>query len=203
MNPLKTVQSGRGSVRVIAGLYRGRRLQTVPGLDTRPTSDRLRETLFNILFPRIQGSNFLDICAGSGAVGIEALSRGAARVTFVEHARTNCSIISENLCLIGAEESASVINQHAVSAVRLLMNRVDEFDIVFFDPPYASDLYSDVIQLFASGNLLREEGILIVEHATKVPTEPRYGNLGIYRELKQGASALAFYKMELGQSPQD
>jgi 16S rRNA (guanine966-N2)-methyltransferase len=188
---------------VIAGLYRGRRLQTVPGLDTRPTSDRLRETLFNVLSPCIQGSNFLDICAGSGAVGIEALSRGAARVTFVERARTNCSIISENLRLIDAEESATVINQDAVSAVRLLINRGDRFDLVFFDPPYASDLYSDVIQLFAPDNLLREDGMLIVEHARKTPPERRYGNLGIYRELKQGESAIAFYKKESGQSPQD
>src|SRR5437773_10925061 len=95
------------ALRIIAGKYRGRRLKTPPSLQTRPTSDRLRETLFNILAPRIQGARFLDLCAGSGAVGIEALSRGAAHVTFVDRSRRNCGLIEANLETPGVAEAES------------------------------------------------------------------------------------------------
>src|SRR6266849_5468173 len=113
-------------MRIIAGKYRGRKLKSPPSLKTRPTSDRLRETLFNILAPRIEGARFLDLCAGSGAVGIEALSRGAAHVTFVD----------------GETE---VVSREALDFLgRNVKHEAEPFDIIFFDPPYATD-YEEVL----------------------------------------------------------
>src|SRR5438034_1147964 len=123
-------------MRVIGGIHRGRRLGTVGGLAVRPTSDRLRETLFNILTPQIQGSRFLDICAGSGAVGIEALSRGASKVTFIERSRQACAVIEANLASLGITD-ATIIKHDAAASLKKLAREGAEFDVVFFDPPYA------------------------------------------------------------------
>src|ERR687886_601066 len=135
-------------VRVIAGQYRGRVLKSPPSLQTRPTSDRLRETLFNVLAPRIEGARFLDLCAGSGAVGIEALSRGAAHVTFVDRSRKMCGLIESNLDLCGVpEEETEVVMSEAAEFLRRAAARDEQkWDVAFFDPPYASD-YMPVLHL--------------------------------------------------------
>src|SRR5918995_5510957 len=124
-------------MRVIAGKFRGRNLKSPPSLRVRPTSDRLRETLFNVIAPRIEGARFLDLCAGSGAVGIEALSRGATHATFVDQSRKMCALIASNLelCRIPAEES-SVVHAEASGFLESAAKRKHEpWDIVFFDPP--------------------------------------------------------------------
>src|SRR3989454_8639637 len=139
-------------MRVIGGIHRGRRLGTVCGLAVRPTSDRLRETLFNILTPQIQGSRFLDICAGSGAVGIEALSRGASEVTFIERSRQACAVIEANLASLGITE-ATIIKHDAAASLKKLAREAAEFDVVFFDPPYASEIYAEVMNQLGSGRL--------------------------------------------------
>src|SRR5437870_3206367 len=128
-------------MRIITGKYRGRRLKSPPSLQTRPTSDRLRETLFNILAPRIEGARFLDLCAGSGAVGIEALSRGAAHVIFVDRSRKMCALIEANLQALNVDEDdVEVVSSEALEFFRRRAKKETEpFDIVFFDPPYASD----------------------------------------------------------------
>src|SRR3989440_8336549 len=134
-------------MRVIAGYYRGRNLKSPPSLEVRPTSDRLRETLFNVITPRIQGVRFLDLCAGSGAVGIEALSRGAAHVTFVDRSRKMFALIEANLelCQI-AKEERQVVQMEATDFLRQALRqpggppsrgKSEPWDIVFFDPPYA------------------------------------------------------------------
>jgi len=179
-------------VRVIGGTYRGRRLRTAEGLEVRPTSDRLRETLFNILAPKVTDSRFLDICAGSGAVGIEALSRGATHSTFIESSRRASAVIEANLEALGIAD-ASIVNQDALSALKQFQETDTQFDIIFFDPPYASELYGKAMELLGVGDLLAAGGIVVVEHRVKAPTEARYGDLQIYREVKQGESALAFY----------
>src|SRR5689334_11571765 len=129
-------------MRVIAGIYKGRRLKTLEGSALRPTSDRMRETLFNILAPRIEGARLLDLCAGSGAIGIEALSRGAAHVTFVEASRKAASVISENLRHCGIRENYRFIARDALAALKYAARDNQQFDIIYFDPPYDSDLYS-------------------------------------------------------------
>src|SRR2546430_12016537 len=125
------------SVRIIAGKYRGRKLKSPPSLQTRPTSDRLRETLFNVLAPRIEGARFLDLCAGSGAVGIEALSRGAAHATFVDQSQRMCALIEANLEALGVGEGeVDVVSGEASEFLRRRTKQEGgPFDIIFFDPP--------------------------------------------------------------------
>ena len=180
-------------MRVIGGIYRGRRLQTLRGLAVRPTSDRLRETLFDVLASEIDGARFLDICAGSGAAGIEALSRGAASCTFIEISRRACAVIEENLETLKIDTGAHILNRDAVKAVKWLAEQGRTFDIAFFDPPYSSGLYSEVMETIASSRLLAPEGILVVEHRAKTPPAAEYGELRNYRYIKQGESGLAFY----------
>lgn len=180
-------------VRVIGGIHRGRRLRTIEGLNVRPTSDRLRETLFNILTPRIAQSRFLDICAGSGAVGVEALSRGAQEVTFIDNARRACSVIEANLHALGLENESVIINRDAAAALKQLAKSGKQFDIAFFDPPYSSDIYDTVMSLLDELPLLSADAIVVAEHRAKTPPKDRYGRLKAYRVVKQGESALAFY----------
>ncbi|HET6669258.1 MAG TPA: 16S rRNA (guanine(966)-N(2))-methyltransferase RsmD [Pyrinomonadaceae bacterium] len=184
-------------MRVIAGKYRGRNLKSPPSLQVRPTSDRLRETLFNVIAPRIEGARFLDLCAGSGAIGIEALSREATHVTFVDRSRKMCSLIAANLelCRVTADESA-VVQLEASEFLRAAAKRGSEsWDIVFFDPPYADD-YLRVLERLGSltGNLIAEDGLLIVEHDKRNLLPDHVGRLQQNRVLKQGDSALSFYK---------
>jgi 16S rRNA (guanine966-N2)-methyltransferase len=169
-------------------------LRAVGGLTVRPTSDRLRETLFNILAPRIEGSRFLDICAGSGAVGIEALSRGASEATFVDSSRSACSVIEANLQTLGIEREATVVNRDALAALKRFAEESGRFDIAFLDPPYASGIYAAVMRRLATTALLSDSAIVVVEHRAKTPPEADYDGLKLFRELKQGESAIAFYK---------
>ena len=184
-------------MRIITGKYRGRRLKSPPSLQTRPTSDRLRETLFNILAPRIEGVRFLDLCAGSGAVGIEALSRGAAHVTFVDRSRKMCALIAANLAAFSVEEAETeVVTDEATEFLRRYAKKEAKlFDIIFFDPPYATD-YEVVLERFGNQSkpLLATEAIVIVEHYKKRELDEEFGSLQRYRSLKQGDSCLSFYQ---------
>lgn len=180
-------------MRVIGGEYRGRRLRTAEGRAVRPTSDRLRETLFNILSPGILNRAFLDVCAGSGAVGIEALSRGAGHATFIDRSRSACSIIRQNLESLGLEDRATIINRDAAVALKRLSVESRKFDIVFVDPPYDAAVHGAIMTLLGSGTLVGGEGIVVVEYHARRPLEDEFGALRAYREVKQGESALTFY----------
>src|SRR5689334_18568041 len=155
-------------MRIIAGTYKGRNLKSPPSMQVRPTSDRLRETLFNVLAPRIEGVRFLDLCAGSGAVGIEALSRGAEHATFVDRSRKMCALVEANLDLCGVpEDETEVVLSEAAEFLRRAAARGGQrWDIVFFDPPYATD-YAPVLSAFGASELLADDGVLIVEHHHK------------------------------------
>lgn len=181
-------------MRVIAGIYRGRVLKSPLNFKTRPTSDRLRETLFNIISPRItEETRFLDLCAGTGAIGIEALSRGVKSVTFVDLARKNCGLIEENLDNLKIPESQTEII--CEKADKFLAKTTKTFDIVYFDPPYQDD-YFQVLQHFGNENskLLNDEGIFIAEHSVKTNLPDLVDELRRWRLLKQGDSALSFYE---------
>jgi 16S rRNA (guanine966-N2)-methyltransferase len=185
------------AMRIIAGKYRGRKLRSPPTLETRPTSDRLRETLLNILAPRITGARFLDLCAGSGAVGIEALSRGAAHATFVDQSRRMCGLIEANLeALDVSEDDAAVVSIEATEFLLCLVKKDGEpFDIIFFDPPYAAGY--EVVLNFLGGQatrLLTKDGIVVVEHHRKNDVQETFGGVKRYRQLKQGDSCLSFYE---------
>ena len=187
-------------MRIIAGKYRGRNLKSPPSLQVRPTSDRLRETLFNVIAPRIEGARFLDLCAGSGAVGIEALSRGASNATFVDKSRRMCALVEANLdlCRVPEEQTEVVQAEVADYFSRSLKQKAAPWDIVFFDPPYATD-YLSVIELFGennNGTLLAEDGLLVVEHHHKNSLPDAVGSIIRSRILKQGDSALSFFSMK-------
>jgi 16S rRNA (guanine(966)-N(2))-methyltransferase RsmD len=185
-------------MRIIAGSLRSRTLEAPPGLATRPTSDRLRETLFNVLAPRIQGAAFLDLYAGSGAVGIEALSRGAARVEFVEQAPKALKVLRGNLERLGLSTGFQV---HAV-AVGAFLRRVMEapkrepYEVLFLDPPWdAAAQYAAALGLLggSASGLLADGALVIAEHRRKERLEDRYGSLQRTRLLEQGDAALSFY----------
>jgi 16S rRNA (guanine966-N2)-methyltransferase len=183
-------------LRIIAGKYRGRNLKSPPSLEVRPTSDRLRETLFNVLAPKIEGTRFLDLCAGSGAVGIEALSRGARDVTFVDKSRKMCALVEANLdlCRIPEDETEVVQAEAADYLARSIKRKSIPWDIVFFDPPYAMD-YLQVIGLFGQNTLelLTPDGMIVVEHHHKNGLPDEVGSIIRSRILKQGDSALSFF----------
>lgn len=188
-------------MRIIAGTYRGRVLKSPPSMQVRPTSDRLRETLFNVIAPRIPDVRFLDLCAGSGAIGIEALSRGASHVTFVDRSRKMCGLIEANLDLVGIpEDETEVINEEASEFLKHARARKrGPWDIVFFDPPYATN-YSLVLQTLGTpvGDLLLPNGLVIAEHHHKQAPADQFGVLHRTRILKQGDSALSFYEVTSG-----
>jgi len=183
-------------MRVIAGIYKGRRLKALEGVSVRPTSDRLRETLFNILAPRIEEASFADVCAGSGAIGIEALSRGARHATFIESSLKAARIISDNLRNCGIREGYRVINRDALRALKNLASEQAQFDIIYFDPPYDSEIYTPVMWLIAKNDMLAEDGVVIVEHRRQTPLLPNYDRLRPYRQVAQGDSLLTFFGVE-------
>ena len=184
-------------MRIIAGTFRSRTLQAPAGLATRPTSDRLRETLFNVLAPRIEGAVFLDLYAGSGAVGLEALSRGAGRVEFVERAPAALAVLHGNLARLRLKDGFRV---HAGSVATVLRRMRAErgFDVVFLDPPYdAATEYAATLGLLGGElkRLLAAGALVIAEHRKKERLEVRYGELARTRLLEQGDAGLSFYAL--------
>jgi len=160
-------------------------------MQVRPTSDRLRETLFNVIAAHVPDARFLDLCAGSGAVGIEALSRGAAHATFVDRSRRSCQLIESNLELCRVpEEQRDIYCSEVTEFLRQWDG--DKWDLIFLDPPYKTD-YLRILQLLASSPVLNDGGLLVVEHHHKTELPEAIGHLTRRRILKQGDSALSFY----------
>ena len=186
-------------MRVIAGFYRSRILKNLKGLALRPTSDRLRETLFNVLGPGVAGSRFIDLFAGTGAIGIEALSRGASEVVFVENHQPAATLIRRNLESLGIQKGAMVLATDAIRGMEKLASKVKSktspYDYVFLDPPYdAAKDYARVLESLGSGNLLAPGGEVIAEHRRSFELPEEAGALQRYRILKQGDAALSFYR---------
>lgn len=149
-------------MRVIAGSARRLLLKTPQGLETRPTSDKVKETLFNMLMPDIYDSVFLDLFAGSGGIGIEALSRGAKRAVFVEKSKAALECIKANIHTTHFEDSSTIMANDASSALRMLSGR-DSFDIIFMDPPYDKGYEKEMLSIIANSTLLNEDGLIVVE----------------------------------------
>ena len=177
-------------MRIIAGTLKGRRLDAPDWPGLRPTSDRLRETLFNVLAPRIDGARFLDAYAGTGAVGIEALSRGASHVTFVEQDRRAQELIKANLARCGVENRYAIIRAGFSGAAARLD---DDFDVLFLDPPYGAAELAEALETAAP--LVTGSGLLIVEHARRDPAPAQVSGLELTRDLVQGDSVLSFYRV--------
>jgi 16S rRNA (guanine(966)-N(2))-methyltransferase RsmD len=175
-------------MRIIAGEFRSRRLKSIPGAATRPTPDRLRETLFDILALRIEGATFLDAYAGTGAVGMEALSRGAAHAVFLERNRKALEAIRQNLASLGIEARATVV----AGPVLVTLPKYSA-DIVFLDPPYDLDReYAAVLEVLGEN----PPGIAVVQHSVRFALGEVYGVLRRTRIVKEGDNALSFYAAE-------
>jgi 16S rRNA (guanine966-N2)-methyltransferase len=186
-------------MRVIAGQYRRRTLRSLPGLEIRPTADRLRETLFNVLCAgnptALAESTWLDLYAGTGAVGIEALSRGAGMVCFVELSKAAAELIAENLKALGIVSGFQIVKAEAGKALRQLETAGRVADFVFLDPPYSQqDEYAKTLTALAESNLLREQSLVIAEHEKRFDPGEACGELRRYRKLVQGDAALSFYR---------
>lgn len=183
-------------MRVIAGLHRGRRLRGPTGPGLRPTADRVKEALFSILGERVRGAHFLDLYAGTGAIGIEALSRGAEQTTFVEPRPASLRVLQANLerCGLGpvadirAWTAAAFLRQPRISGV--------PYGIVFADPPYHRDAPAKVLSLLAQGDMLAEDSIVILEHFTKLTIPSQVGRLIRLRQYRYGDTTLSVFRRE-------
>jgi 16S rRNA (guanine966-N2)-methyltransferase len=190
-------------MRIIAGTYRSRILKSLKGLALRPTSDRLRETLFDVLGPGVEGSRFLDVFAGTGAVGIEAISRGAAQAVFIENHGPAATLIRRNLESLGVRSGFQILAEDALKGLTKLAgrHRPDDpgFDFVFADPPYAAgDLYDRALALLGSAAFLAPEATVIAEHRHSLELPEQVGALRRSRILRQGDAALTFYRVTQG-----
>jgi 16S rRNA (guanine966-N2)-methyltransferase len=187
-------------MRVIAGKYRSRRLKSLKGMALRPTSDRLRETLFNILGERVAGARFVDAFAGTGAMGIEALSRGAQEVVFIEKHAPAATLIKKNLELLEVRAGARVLPVDTLHGLEILAKENcggrEVAAIVFLDPPYANaEDYDRVLSFLGFGTLLGEGSLVIAEHRRNFELPEAIGNLQRVRVLRQGDATLSFYRL--------
>lgn len=189
-------------MRVISGKFRSRPLRSARGMDLRPTSDRLRETLFNVLTAgnpaALEGSVWLDLYAGTGAVGIEALSRGAGMVYFVDLSGQAVELIRENLRSLAVHSDFEVVKQNAEKAIPILARRGIIADFVVLDPPYnETNACHSTLEAISNSSLLKPAGVVIAEHAKRFDPGEQFGKLRRYRNLKQGDAVLSFYKKEI------
>jgi 16S rRNA (guanine(966)-N(2))-methyltransferase RsmD len=180
--------------RIIAGRAKGRRLKSPAGHATRPTGARVRKTLFDILAPRLAGCRFLDAFAGAGAVGLEALSRGAEQVVLLDTSAAAVAAIRENLRVLRGPGSAEVHRQDARVALAAFGDAGRRFDVIYLDPPYDSELYEPCLERIAAAPLLSENGVVVAEHFHKRPLPARIGGLARVRIVRVGDHQLSFYE---------
>jgi len=180
-------------MRVISGRYKGRRLRGPRGLDLRPTGDRLKETLFNILGPGLQGSVFVDAFSGTGSIGIEALSRGARDVVFIECSKEGTSLIRQNLDLCGIAAGFRLLAQDIFPALRSLGREGFSADTVYFDPPYHWQPYQDLIETLLAVSIVGLSSRVILEHHRKSNVPEAGTGYHLARRVRQGDNCLSFY----------
>ncbi len=180
-------------MRIISGEFKGRQLKAVPGMNTRPTSDKVREAFFHGTGPYFNGGWFLDLFGGSGAVGLEALSRGFERAVFVERNGKAFSVLKENVNNIGAGDRAELYRSEAGRALKAAAGRDLVFDMIYMDPPYDDDTYEEKIRYIASHGLLAADGILAAEHRKEKQLPEEIDGLRTIRRMNYGSTALTLF----------
>ena len=195
-------------MRIIAGKFRSRQLKSLKGLSLRPTSDRLRETLFNVLGDLVSEANFVDLFAGTGAVGIEALSRGARHTTFVEKHAPTMGLIKKNLEALDIRSGVRLLTMDAQKALEQLSGEPaggsSRADILFLDPPYAEKAqYADILSFLGNSLLLADGAVVIAEHLRSFELPGTFGKLESVRVLRQGDAALTFYRYRPPSPPEN
>ncbi|MDD2851673.1 MAG: 16S rRNA (guanine(966)-N(2))-methyltransferase RsmD [Desulfuromonadaceae bacterium] len=185
-------------MRVIAGTCRGKSLLSPPGVSTRPTSDRVKESLFNILANRLDltGIRVLDICAGTGGLGIEALSRGAGFCCFLEADASAGTILKKNILHTGYGEKAEILMMDALKALHIIARRTIDFGLVLFDPPYASALYHQIPDLLASSRIITPDSVVVIECSARSALPESFGRLSRFDRRVYGDTALEFFAVE-------
>lgn len=181
-------------MRVIAGQWKGQRLSTPAGRAVRPTADQVRTALMDTLWPWLPDARFLDLFAGAGGVGIEALSRGAREAVFVEIAPMALGSLRENLSRLGATGRARVVRQKVARAIEALRREGERFDLIFLDPPYGSALAGETLKSLADGALLAPDGVVTVQHLTKEPLPERLDALTAWKSRRFGETTLTFFR---------
>src|ERR1035441_3413277 len=188
-------------MRVIAGQYRRRTLRSLPGLEIRPTSDRLRETLFNVLTAgnpdALAETTWIDLYAGTGAIGIEALSRGASMVHFAESSKAAADLIAGNLKSLEIISGYQIVKLDVGKVLRQLEASENTADYVFLDPPYSlQDEYTKTLAMLGQSKLLHERSVVVAEYEKRFDPGEEFGELRRYRKLVQGDAALSFYRKQ-------
>ncbi|HCT65013.1 MAG TPA: 16S rRNA (guanine(966)-N(2))-methyltransferase RsmD [Lachnospiraceae bacterium] len=182
-------------MRVISGKARGHKLAAPEGLDTRPTTDRIKESLFNIIAPDIYDCEFLDLFSGSGSIGIEALSRGAKKAVFVDSGKKALEAIEYNLNHTKLIDNAKIIRTDVFAAIKMLGNENAKFDIIFMDPPYMSGLYKPTLMAILAADILNKDGCIIAEHPAKVELPVAEG-FKIVRTKDYKKTVMSFWTLE-------
>jgi 16S rRNA (guanine966-N2)-methyltransferase len=182
-------------LRVIAGEYRGRRLDRIEGMDIRPTSDKVKGSLFNILGDSVIDSAFLDLFGGTGGIGIEALSRGAEHVVFIDTDIKSIKVLKGNLEHLNIIDNVEVLNTDYSTGISKLYNNNKKFDIIFIDPPYSVGLAQNALVEIDKHPILAQSGLIIVEHDSKDEMPSSQGKLYMYRSKQYGNTTLSFYAL--------
>lgn len=180
-------------MRVISGEFKGRNLEQIVGIEIRPTSDRVKESLFNILGTRLTDCAFLDLFAGTGGIGIEAYSRGAAQVVFIDESSKSIKILKSNLDKLSISDKVEVYNTDYLNAIKRLDYDNKKFDIIFIDPPYLKGFEQIALLQISECNMLADEGIIVVEHDLKDKMQENIGKLKLTRQNRYGNTMLSFY----------
>jgi 16S rRNA (guanine(966)-N(2))-methyltransferase RsmD len=181
-------------MKIGSGRFRGRNIETPRGKKTRPTSGRLKKALFDIIAPELAGARILDLYAGAGALGLEAISRGASHATFVERGRSAASAIAGNLDKLGISDQAEILQCETRTALHQLAQRGEKFDFIMLDPPYRSNLHAAVLWQIDASSVLTSDGLIIIEHHHKLELGDVVGNLRKTRTVRAGESCLTFYE---------
>ena len=184
-------------MRVIAGKYKGRRLDTLKNRKVRPTSDRVKESVFSIIHNRVANTDFLDLCAGSGNIGIEALSQGAKQVTFLDKDLQCIRLIEQNLERCGLSRQNSpihILRSDASKGINILSKQRKTFALIYFDPPYNAGIYKCCIRQISDARILETKGLLLIEHHKNTPLPFNIGMLRCDRQNRYGETRLSFYR---------
>ncbi len=185
-------------MRIISGAFKGRRLRTPAGRSLRPTSDRTREAIFNILYSSIEtfgGCRVLDLFAGTGALGIEALSRGASSATFVEKEQQALIVLQHNVSTVATPDQYEIICAPVSGAISLLQKRGAQFDLIFMDPPYGKNLVHATLAALAQTTLVAGQGLIVCEHFSRDCLEEHYGQLYRWNTRRYGQTMVSFFKL--------
>lgn len=182
-------------MRVIAGTAKGRRLKTVKGMTTRPTADRVKESLFNIIREKLEGNSLLDLYAGTGNIGIEALSRGVTSAVFVERDKQAVKVLRENLQVTSFQQNVEVYQQDVMIALDIFGKKKRAFDLIFLDPPYYEGLEEKTLTRIFLNKVLAPEGLVIIEHSRKNNLPSTVASLQLIRTEIYGDTAISFYRI--------